>query len=153
MKRLRVKKTLFLFLPALCFFVMPSFAVTSKITRQSSAEDFLKGETEETIVDSAGTITLARRATEVNCGTLLRDVWSINSVVTSGDGTVYLGTSPNALIIKYSRGKAEAIYSVAQTAGRSFAEKAPGDTNSTDAEPPFANQHVFAMANDIAGRL
>ena len=153
MKRLHVKKTLFLLLPALGFFVMPSFAVTSKITRQSSAEDFLKGKTENTIVDSAGVITLARRATELNCGTLLRDVWSINSVVTSPDGTVYLGTSPNALIIKYSKGKAEAIYSAAQTAGRSSAEKAPGDSNSIDAEPPFANRHVFAMANDIGGRL
>ncbi len=137
MKRLHVKKTLFSFLLALGFFVMPSFAVTSKITRHSSAKDFLKGKTEETIVDSAGAITLARWATELNCGTLLRDVWSINSVVTSGDGTVYLGTSPNALIIKYSSRKAAAIYSAAQTAGRSSAEKAPGDSNSTDAEPPL----------------
>lgn len=153
MKRLHVKKTFFLSLLALVFFVMPSFAVTSKITRHSSAEEFLKGKTENTIVDSAGTITLARRATELNCGSLLRDVWSINSVVTSPDGTVYLGTSPNALIIKYSKGKAEAIYSVAQAAGRGSAEKTPSDSNSTDAEPPFANRHVFAMANDIAGRL
>lgn len=153
MKRLHVKKAFFLFLLVLIFFVMPSFAVTSKITRQSSAEDFLKGETEKTIVDSAGTITLARRAVELNCGSLLDDVWSVNSVVTSSDGTVYLGTSPNGLIIKYSNGKAEAIYSAAQMGGGSFAKKANGDSNSVDAEAPFANRHVFAMANDIGGRL
>ncbi|MEE9370936.1 MAG: hypothetical protein V3W45_05630, partial [Sedimentisphaerales bacterium] len=78
------------------------WAVTSKITRHTSAVDLLKGETEDIVVGSKGTLQLGRAA-ELLVGEL-EDVWSINSIVIK-DGTVYLGTSPNGGIYEYRLGK------------------------------------------------
>jgi len=68
------------------------WAVSTNITRHSSGADLLKGQTQDSIVDSKGTIQLGRAA-EVLVEDL-KDVWSINSIVVSG-GKVFLGTSPN----------------------------------------------------------
>ncbi len=139
-----------------------SSGVTSKITRHSKAVDFLKGETENTIIDSEGSIRLARRTIELDCGNLLEDVWIINSLITLPDGTIYLGTSPNGDIIKYKDGKAVRIYPVdeekPQLKNHSSppAEEDPNqpeDPNSVKAEQLFTNEHVFAMAIDAGGRL
>ena len=40
----------------------PSWAVTSKITRQSSSKELLAGKTEQVVVSSRGTIQLGRAA-------------------------------------------------------------------------------------------
>ena len=53
-------------------------AITSVITRHNSGPDFLKGDTDNIVIDSTGTLRLARRTTYIDCGDLLKDVWSIH---------------------------------------------------------------------------
>jgi len=120
----------------------PAFAVTSKIDRHTSAEDFLKGTTDNTSVDSDGTIRLSLQTEPIKLGKLLDDTWSINSIAVA-KGTVYLGTSPNGRIIKYKKGRATMLYE-------------PASDESTEADSvgsPFLNLHIFALAADIKGRL
>ena len=91
-------------------------AVNSKITRHSSSVDFLKGEIKDIVVSSEGTIQLGRAAeTMVKA---FEDVWSINSIVVSGE-TVFVGTSPNGGIYKYSLGKLTKIYPADSDKGES----------------------------------
>jgi outer membrane protein assembly factor BamB len=131
-----------------------SGAVTSHITRHRTAADLLKGETENTIIDSEGTIKLAREATEIDCGRLLKDVWIINTLVTDSAGTIYLGTSPNGNIIEYSNGRATRIYPLKpQTEQPPATQTESTDPNAPKAEEAFVNEHIFAMALDSAGRL
>ena len=118
------------------------FAVTSNINRHTSAEDFLKGTTDNTSVDSDGTIRLSRQTEPIELGKLLDNAWSINSITTAKD-TVYLGTSPNGRIIKYKNGKATILY-----------EPAPDESSETGGVgTPFLNLHVFALAADVKGRV
>lgn len=146
-------------------------AVSSKVTRQSSSADLLKGTTEGVVIGSRGTIQLSRAAEDV-IGELeaLKGVWSINSIVVSG-GTIYFGTSPNGGIYKYSLNKLTKIYPL--STGRLTAEEEPAksdekpndanepDSNSDSAEPNemveidehLANEHIFAMSTDMSGRL
>jgi streptogramin lyase len=126
----------------LCFaFLMVStgWAVTSAITRHNSSADFLKGKIDDAVIDSTGKIHLAPKTTPVETGELLKDVWSIHTMVTDADGAVYLGTGPDAAVLRYADGKVEKIYP---------AETAPATDGTT-----ILNQHVFAMAKDLAGRL
>ena len=120
-----------------------TYAVTSKISRHSTAEDFLKGETDNTSIDSDGRITLARQAKTIDLGDTLDSSWSINSVVAMPNGTVYLGTSPNAELIKYKNGKTTFIY----------APPIENASGLSEGVMPMINRHIFAMAPDIAGRL
>ena len=74
------------------------------------------------------------------------DVWSINSIVTSG-GTVYFGTSPNGGIYRYGLGKLTRMdtgYSIPDTRSSSSIE---------NPESSIENEHIFAMATDVTGRL
>ena len=140
--------------------------VTSKVTRHSSSQDFLKGEANDVIIGSRGTIQLSRLA-EV----LVKqfdDVWSINAIVVSGD-TVYMGTSPNGGIYSYGPGGLKKIYSAqitkdkkpASTKDEKKPEKGrespdanePNDANTPQPEIHLANEHIFAMATDNSGRL
>ncbi|MCK4998795.1 MAG: hypothetical protein KAS23_04640 [Anaerohalosphaera sp.] len=123
----------------ICCMTAASFAVTSKISRQASAADLLKGETENIIIDSDGTMRLARKFSEIDLGDLSKSVWTINAMTTDIDLNVYLGTSPNGRIIKYSSGKSEVIYPTAPQAATE--------------EELFTNEHVFAIATDPAGRI
>jgi len=124
-------------------------AVTSKITRQSTSAELLKGQTENIIIGSRGTISLGR-ASEVLVEQF-ENVWSINSVVASG-GTVYVGTSPNGGIYKYSLGKLTKLYP-AEDQGEPNDNDQPQDANTVEAEAVLTNEHIFAMAMDVAGRL
>ena len=153
------------------------WAVTSKITRHSSSVDLLKGQVADVVVGSKGTIQLGRAAEmlvedfEDGCGIpnakkSVLEPWSINSIVVSG-GTVYLGTSPNGGIYKYSLGKLTKIYppesKESENAEPSSDEPAganepndvnePGDANAVEADEYLVNEHIFAMATDVAGRL
>jgi hypothetical protein len=131
-----------------------SSAVTSKITRHRSAADLLKGETEKTVIDSEGTIKLAREAVEIELPRLLKDVWIINTIVADSSGTIYLGTSPNGDIIKYAAGKATRIYPVkSPLESEDTTETEPADPNAPKADEIFVNEHIFAMALDSTGRL
>jgi len=136
------------------------WAVSSKITRHASSSDLLKGRTENVVIGSRGTIQLGRAA-----DVLLpefEDVWSINSIVVSGE-TVYVGTSPNGGIYKYSLGKLTKIYPLesekeekeekAEFRGEPDDVNEPGDANIVETEQYLSNEHIFAMATDAAGRL
>jgi len=152
------------------------WAVTSDVTRHSSSADLLKGRTKDIVVDSQGTLQLSR-ATEVviekfedlcqttNAKKSVSQPWSINSIVVSG-GSVYLGTSPNGGIYKYSLGKLSKIYPLEseESEGVETSSSEPNDVNEPDdlteldseiveVEQYLANEHIFAMAIDMAGRL
>jgi len=139
------------------------FAVSSKVTRHASSSDLLKGRSEKVVIGSRGTIQLGRAAEplikEFHPQDALRrgfdDVWSINSIIVSG-GTVYFGTSPNGGIYKYSLNKLTKIYPL--DADRVQPEKKQGDAEKSDGEEVedeeyLSNEHIFAMATDVSGRL
>ncbi|HUT28592.1 MAG TPA: hypothetical protein VMX13_02285 [Sedimentisphaerales bacterium] len=131
--------------------------VTSKITRQRSSADMLKGKVKDVVVGSQGTLRLGTAwETPVE---EFEDVWSINSIVVIG-GTVYIGTSPNGGIFEYSLGKLTKIYPLqsqeqqpqAQDENNDATDE-PNDANTVEAKEYLANEHIFAMATDVAGRL
>ena len=132
-------------------------AVTSQITRHSSSVDFLKGEIKDIVVSSEGTIQLGRSAETVV--EAFEDVWSINSIVVSG-GTVFVGTSPNGGIYKYSLGKLTKIYPAESKKIESEKHSkeqndanTPADANTVETDEYLSNEHIFAMATDVTGRL
>lgn len=134
---------------AICFFfavlcVCP--AVTTKITSHSTAADFTAGETKNTVIESDGTIKLARSSLTIDLGKSLKDVWIINSIVIGADDSIYLGTSPNGVIVKYKQGSTTQLYPLADS------HETAGDSDSGAAKP-FTNEHIFAMAKDSAGRI
>jgi hypothetical protein len=143
-----------------CVFVLlfPAFAqvcvceaVTSKVTRHSSSRDFLKGEVNDVVIGSRGTIQLGRRAEALV--KQFGGVWSINSIVVSGD-TVYIGTSPNGGVYAFSTGKLKKIYSAPLARGPKTRDgNEPNDTNAVESERHLANEHIFAMQPDVSGRL
>ncbi|MBN2313106.1 MAG: hypothetical protein JXM79_04210 [Sedimentisphaerales bacterium] len=124
-------------------------AVTSKVVRHDNSAELLKGRSEKVIIGSRGTIQLGRAGeTLVDQFQGFRDVWSINSLVISG-GTVYFGTSPNGAIYKYNVSGLKRIYpSQTNPAGP---KQVNGDI--VEAEEHLSNEHIFALALDVAGRL
>ncbi|NIP27326.1 MAG: hypothetical protein GWN67_22940 [Phycisphaerae bacterium] len=134
-----------------------SLAVNSKITRHSSSSDLMKGKTENIVIGSRGTLQLGSDwEAPVK---KFEDVWSINSIVVSG-GTVYIGTSPNGGIYKYSLGNLKKIYpkdSEKKSAPKKIKKdkdaNTPDDANTADEKVYLSNEHIFAMATDVAGRL
>lgn len=124
-----------------------SSAVSSKIVRQSTSAELLKGEIENIVIGSRGTIQLGRSA-EVLVEEF-ENVWSINSIVASG-GAIYAGTSPNGGIYKYSLNKLTKIYPLESTDEPEEASE-PNDPNAAETE--LTNEHIFAMATDLAGRV
>jgi len=141
----------------MCLWASAGWAVTSNIVRHSSSADFLKGQIEDVVIGSRGTLQLGRAwETPVK---EFQDVWSINSIVVNGE-TVFIGTSPNGGIFSYSMGQLKKIYpeesqseitESAVSAGDESSE--PNDANTVDAEEHLSNEHIFAMATDLAGRL
>ena len=141
-----------------------TLAVTSKVTYHRTSEELLKGEAEDVVISSKGTLQLGRTWEELASD--FNDVWSINSIVLSG-GKVYIGTSPNGGIFQYSLGKIEQVYSARAVNEATDEEEVSGDepsdaNNSGDAnesgevikaDEQLANEHIFAMATDISGRL
>ncbi len=141
----------------LCLFLSSTcLAVSSKVTRHTSSSDLLKGRIEKVVIGSRGTIQLGRAAESlIKEFKSFDDVWSINSIVVSG-GTVYFGTSPNGGIYKYSINKLTKIYPL--DADRAQSEKKQDDAGKAEAgdieaEEYLSNEHIFAMATDVAGRL
>lgn len=137
-------------------------AVNSKITRQATGTDFLKGKAEDVVISSRGTIQLGRAAQPMVED--FNDVWSVNSIVVSG-GTIYIGTSPNGGIYKYSLGELTKIYPLdvrriyPVESSQKSAEAEPNDPNKpaepnkVEADKHLTNEHIFAMTTDVAGRL
>ena len=126
-------------------------AVTSKVTRHSSGQDFLKGEVNDVVIGSRGTIQLGRRAEALV--KQFEGVWSINSIVVRGD-KVYIGTSPNGGVYAFKAGKLKKIYSAPLARGPQNRDgNEPNDTNAVESERHLANEHIFAMQPDVSGRL
>jgi len=162
----------FVFLFAVFTADLDCFAVNSKITRHNSGAELLKGEVEDVVVSSKGTIQLGRSAEAlVSEFEDINEPWSINCIVATGPA-IYFGTSPNGGIYKYSLGKLERIYPIENgdkpnaRKDRSEAEspeeaKKSDDANDKDvekgevveAEEHLTNEHIFAMATDLSGRL
>jgi len=161
---------IFSFSILVCLSPSSCWAVTSKVTRHSSSVDLLAGETDNTIVDSKGTIRLGRVAESL--ADEFENVWSINSITVSG-GTVYLGTSPNGGVYKYSLGELTKVYQ-AEVPKSEIAEPDSNEPNAVSSEPNavssepnavssepntverekyLANEHIFAMATDMSGQL
>jgi len=138
------------------FFSSACLAVSSKVTRHTSSSDLVKGRTEKVVIGSRGTIQLSRAAESlIKEFKSFDDVWSINSIVISG-GTVYFGTSPNGGIYKYNLNKLAKIYPVNADSAQS--EKKQDDPEKAEAgdiesEQYLSNEHIFAMATDVSGRL
>ncbi|MGA2173056.1 MAG: hypothetical protein ABSG82_08645 [Sedimentisphaerales bacterium] len=149
-----------------CFSASFCPAVTSKVTRHRSSQDFLKGDTNDAVIGSRGTIQLGRSA-EVLVKQF-EDVWSINSIVANGD-KVYVGTSPNGGVYAFGAGGLQKIYAaplaskpLGATRGKpqhrdsntpAMDANEPNDSNVVESEKHLANEHIFAMATDVAGRL
>ncbi len=143
-----------------------ALAVNSKTIKHSSREDFEKGKTINTVIDSKGTISLAQAAELLY--TAEEDLWSINCI-TSANGKLYFGSSPNGKIYEYSMGQIVEVYSSAKkpdpNAANSDQTKQVTDADITsDAaqqkEPKkknnatiITNEHIFAMGTDLSGRL
>ncbi|MBN1359446.1 MAG: hypothetical protein JW993_02590 [Sedimentisphaerales bacterium] len=138
-----------------------SQAVTSKITRQSSNKDLGEGKTEGVVISSRGTIQLGRGDKVLADG--FDDVWSVNSIVVSG-GTIYLGTSPNGSIYRHRLGTLTKIYPVEgdensganppSPSGEEDADEEEEDEGEVvEADERISNEHIFAMAIDVTGRL
>ncbi len=134
----------------LCLFALSTagLAVTSQVHRHSSESDLAGGEVEKLVLDSRGTLQLGRSA-EVLVDDLDR-VWSINSILASGS-TIYFSTSPNGGIYRYSFGALTQIYPDVTTKAKSDS-KTTDPNEAKDAEA-LTNEHVFALAVDMAGRL
>ncbi|MHC4212776.1 MAG: hypothetical protein ACYSWP_05300 [Planctomycetota bacterium] len=143
-------------------------AVNSKITRHASAADFEKGETTDVIVGSKGILQLGR-SWEMPVEEF-QDVWSINSLVVSGP-TIYIGTSPDGGIYKYTLGRLEKIYptnseqeeettsdnsednSEANSDENSEENSDPNKPETIEKDQRLSNEHIFAMSTDVTGRL
>ncbi|MHC4759072.1 MAG: hypothetical protein ACYTE8_10475, partial [Planctomycetota bacterium] len=150
----------------ICFIPETCLAVTSKITRHNTYEYFSKGETKNVIIDSKGTVKLGLSAETIIEDFTKTDIsgdykpWSINSIVASSRA-IYIGTSPNGGIYKYSMGRISKIYpkedenneeSQKETESDEEQEQA-SDANDVEAKEHLKNEHIFAMAMDVSGRL
>jgi len=133
------------------------FAVTSKIVRYKTIEEFSEGKTNNTVISSRGNISLAAASQ-----TLTEDfnnVWTINSIACKDDGSIYIGTSPNGQIYKYKDGKTVCIYPVEKGVEKKEPVKEtnePNDPNKPKIDASrkhLANEHVFRLALDSKGDL
>jgi hypothetical protein len=131
-----------------------SMAVTSKITRHSSSTELSKGKTENTIINSRGSIQLGLAAEKVITKfDDFADAWSINTIVVSG-GSIYFGTSPNGCVYKYSLNKLTKMYPLEKADSKE--EKTADEEKSgqmVEIKEQLTNEHIFAMNTDISGRL
>jgi len=141
----------------LCY---PAAAVTSNVTRHSNSREFLQGRSKDVVISSIGTIQLGREASVLV--EKFENVWSVNTIVVSG-GTVYLGTSPNGGIYKFSLGQLTSLYPAEnhqpqpsqspQTLAEPANQDTPADANKVQQQEYLTNEHIFAMTTDVSGRL
>ncbi len=119
--------------------------ITSSLVRQKTSEDFLKGKTDGVVIDSQATICLGVQSQKLDFGDALEEVWTVHSILADINGVVYLGTSPSGQILRWRDGTTEQIYPSLSAAGEN-------DPNGAAAETQ-PNEHIFAMAMDVAGRI
>lgn len=139
MQNKKAEPNMFVILSLLAALTAASPAITSVITRHNSGPDFIKGDTENIVIDSTGTLRLARRTTHIDCGDLLKDVWAINCLLADSRGALFLGTGPNGTVIRLLNDKAMQVY--------------PAIKSDASVGDGFANEHIFALGLDVADRL
>ncbi len=159
--RFHLRKTYWIAAALALVLAGPSGAVTSKIIRQTTDKELREGKSNGVVVMSPGTIQLGRAAKVL--ADEFEGVWSVNSVVVNS-GTAYIGTSPNGGVYQYRLGTLTKLYSAdtntpaparKETAVRteSSKDKDAEDENVVSDKEPFVNEHIFAMAVDVSGRL
>ncbi|AQT67176.1 Two component regulator propeller [Anaerohalosphaera lusitana] len=156
MTKSSITKTTALTLTLILIITSLAPAVTTKVTRHSDPSQLLKGETENVIINSQGRIQLARKYSTLELDDALENVWVINTIAEDSAGGVYLGTSPNGLIIKtHPDQQPQIIYPTADDARTD--QPTDNDPQTTDApqtpEDMFSNMHVFALAVDSSDNL
>jgi len=144
-------KSNYIFSVLFCILLSASIcpAITSKVTRHSNSQEFMKGDVNDVVIGSRGTIELGRRS-----DVLVKqfdDVWSINSIVQIGN-TIYLGTSPNGGVYSFADGTLKKIYA-AEIKSKDSNDRDANDPNIVKDDKHLANEHIFAMAADNSGRL
>lgn len=163
-----------------CFVCSTVFAVSSKIEHHKSAADFMKGETEDVIIDSAGFIKLSNANREIAAGFDYDGIWTINSMAVTARGELFAGTSPEGIILMYEGGELKKVYPKnidgedervykgggeyesdgaggenvgAWSAGGAGEEAIEGELRGEPNEvESFGNLHIFAMGLDDEGR-
>jgi hypothetical protein len=129
-------------------------AVSSKLVRHSTQADFLKGQTENVVIDSRGNLQLGRSWQQL--AGPLEHAWAVNTIVVQ-NGRVFLGTSPNGLIYQYYDGKLSRLYPPQPSPDQpANPPDAPPEPNAVQPDRPkrhLTNEHIFAMTPDQSGRL
>ncbi len=151
----KLRFCVFSLLLSVYLFTLNSWAVSSKVSRDSTSQQMLKGRTEDVVIGSDGTIELGLAAETLFAGH--EDVWSVNAVV-AGGAAVFFGTSPNGGVYRYSMGELEKIYPPEAQGSADSASAEPHNANEPSGETVttekyLANKHIFAMSTDVAGRL
>lgn len=120
-------------------FSVSASAVTSVIVRHNTGADFAKGKTDGVVVDSNGTLRLARHTEHVECGQQLKEVWAIHTMIVDGRGALFLGTGPNGTVLRMLNDATVQVY--------------PKPDPNAASPSDILNQHVFALGLDVADRL
>ena len=131
------------------------FAVTSKVMRQSTGAELLKGKADDVIISSEGTIKLGKSAEVlVEDFTDETQPWSINCMAVTKGG-IYIGTSPNGQIFRYSKNKLIKIYPLITEKPKPKPVEAnePNDPNVVAEKEQLTNEHIFAMGVDYRGKV
>jgi len=142
-------------------FGVTSFGVTSKVMRQSSGAELLKGEADDVIISSEGTIKLGKSSEVVveDFGDEA-EPWSINCLAVT-EGGIYLGTSPNGQVFRYNKNKLVKVYPLddeePQVETVEIVEvNEPNDANDANIvveKEQLTNEHIFAMGVDHRDRV
>lgn len=134
-----IKNNIAIFMLTLTVLSTALFAVSTRITTHQTAEQFLKGETENIIIDSEGVFHLARKS-DVTDLEKYTNIWTVNTVIPGPKDSFHLGTSPNGMILHYKDGELRPVYP-------DYAKLETEETkdSNTGVKTPPTNEHVFAM--------
>ena len=142
-------KTAISYIVIITLLAADSHAVTSVITRQKTGDVLLKGTADNTVIDTRGMIRLAPQTEKLKLDKELEDIWAIHSILADKTGTLYIGTSPQGRIIRVRDGKSDILYPKDTEKKENPGVQEPNAVQ----EEPQPNEHVFALAFDVAGRI
>lgn len=116
------------------------FAASSALITHSAGSDFAKGKIDRVVIDSNGTIRLAYQTDELVSREQFQDVWAVYCALATAADTVYVGTGPNGTVFKITGTEVQTLWP--QT-----------DTPAPSSDNVPRNEHVYAIARDVADRL
>ncbi|AQQ09055.1 hypothetical protein L21SP3_00853 [Sedimentisphaera cyanobacteriorum] len=139
-------------------FTASAFAVNSKLYKFDTAMDFTAGETENTAIDSEGTLHLNKKHKLL--ADKLEDVWAVNDIVVI-EGEVFAGTSPNAGLFRITDKKAESVYRsenkdakpVGPVKEENGEKEDKADKSKSEEKEQVVNEHIFAVEKGFEGKL